>query len=47
MGRKMLALHSIFWYDSYSCERDSEDLNEDLLQSKIRKKLYINKDNIL
>jgi hypothetical protein len=47
MGRKILALYRIFWYDSHSCERDPEDLYEDLQQSKIRKKLYINKDNIL
>lgn len=40
MGRKMLALHGIFWYDLNSCERDPEDLNEDLQQSKIKKKLY-------
>jgi hypothetical protein len=33
----MLALYGIFWYDPYSCERDREDPNEDLQQSKIRK----------
>jgi hypothetical protein len=41
----MFAMSCIFWYDSDYCERDSEDPNEDLQQSKIRKKLYINEDN--
>ena len=40
MGRKNLARHCIYWYDSYSCERDREDPYEDLLQSKVKKKLY-------
>lgn len=47
MGRKMFAMLCIFWYDSGCCERDREDPNEDLQQSKIRKKLYRNKDNTI
>jgi hypothetical protein len=36
MGRKIVAMSSIYWYDSGRCERDSEDLYEDLQQSKIQ-----------
>jgi hypothetical protein len=40
----MLACPRIFWYDSGRCERDTEDPDEDLQQSKIKKQLYRNKD---
>ncbi len=30
----------IYWYDSGRCERDSEDPNEDLQQSKTEHELY-------
>jgi hypothetical protein len=33
----MFANRRILWYDSSRCERDREDPNEDLQQSKIRK----------
>jgi hypothetical protein len=40
----MFANRRILWYDSGRCEREREDLYEDLQQSKIKKNIYKNTD---
>ena len=41
----MFAMPCIYWYDSGRCERDSRSRQTTAQQSKVKKKLYINKHN--